>query len=33
MGYADYDVNISAPQGWLVAATGELTNPDEALSK
>jgi hypothetical protein len=33
MGYADYDVNISAPQGWLVAATGELTNPNEALSK
>lgn len=33
MGYADYDVNISLPQGWLVAATGELTNPVEVLSR
>jgi hypothetical protein len=33
MDYADYDVNISLPQGWLVAATGELTNPDVVLSK
>lgn len=33
MGYADYDVNLSVPQGWLVAATGELTNPDVVLSK
>ena len=33
MGYADYDVNISLPQGWLVAATGELTNANEVLSK
>jgi hypothetical protein len=32
MGYADYDVNLSVPQGWLVAATGELTNPNEVLS-
>jgi len=32
MDYADYDVNISLPQGWLVAATGELTNPNEVLS-
>jgi hypothetical protein len=33
MDYADYDVNLSAPQGWLVAATGELTNPNEVLSR
>lgn len=33
MGYADYDVTIRAPQGWLVAATGELQNPEEVLSK
>jgi hypothetical protein len=32
MGYADYDVNVSVPQGWLVAATGELTNAQEVLS-
>jgi hypothetical protein len=32
MDYADYDVNLSVPQGWLVAATGELTNPNEVLS-
>lgn len=33
MDYADYDVNISLPQGWLVGATGDLTNPNEVLSK
>ncbi|HEX3865967.1 MAG TPA: hypothetical protein VHV78_04410, partial [Gemmatimonadaceae bacterium] len=33
MDYADYDVNISLPQGWLVAATGELTNPNDVLSR
>jgi hypothetical protein len=33
MDYADYDVNLSVPQGWLVAATGELTNPNEVLSQ
>lgn len=33
MDYADYDVNISVPQGWLVASTGELTNPADVLSK
>ncbi|HEX4681799.1 MAG TPA: M1 family metallopeptidase [Gemmatimonadaceae bacterium] len=33
MGYADYDVNVSLPQGWLVGATGELTNASEVLSK
>lgn len=33
MGYADYDVNIALPQGWLVGATGELTNPNDVLSR
>jgi hypothetical protein len=33
MDYADYEVNLSLPQGWLVAATGELTNPNDVLSK
>lgn len=33
MGYADYDVNISLPQGWLIASTGELTNANQVLSK
>jgi hypothetical protein len=33
MDYADYDVNLSVPQGWLVGATGELTNPEQVLSR
>jgi len=33
MGYADYEVNLNVPQGWLVGATGELTNPTEVLSR
>ncbi|HEU4642662.1 MAG TPA: M1 family metallopeptidase [Gemmatimonadaceae bacterium] len=32
MDYADYDVAITAPDGWLVAATGELDDPDSVLS-
>ena len=32
MDFADYDVNISLPQGWLVAATGDLMNADVVLS-
>ena len=32
MDYADYEVNLSLPQGWLVGATGELTNAAEVLS-
>ncbi len=32
MGYADYDVRLTVPQGWLVGATGELQNPDDVLS-
>ncbi len=32
MGYADYDVRLTVPQNWLVAATGTLQNPSEILS-
>ena len=32
MGYGDYDVSITVPEGWLVAATGTLQNPDVVLS-
>ena len=31
MGYADYDVTITAPTGWLVSATGELTNARDVI--
>jgi len=31
MGFADYDVRLTLPEGWLVAATGELQNADEVL--
>ena len=33
MGYADYEVNLNVPQGWLVGATGELMNPNDVLSR
>ena len=32
MDYADYDVAITVPEGFLVAATGELVNGDDVLS-
>ena len=32
MGYADYDVALTVPEGWLVAATGTLQNPEQVLS-
>jgi hypothetical protein len=32
MGYADYDVEITLPEGWLVSATGTLANPDDVLT-
>jgi hypothetical protein len=32
MGYADYDVSLTVPQGWLIASTGELTNASDILS-
>src|SRR5262249_42411000 len=31
MDYADYDVSITLPMGWLVGATGELTNGEQIL--
>ncbi len=31
MGYADYDVALTLPSGWLVSATGELTNAPQVL--
>ncbi len=33
MGYADYDVALTVPAGWLVTSTGELTNADEVLAE
>jgi hypothetical protein len=32
MGYADYDVSITVPAGWLVGATGTLQNADAVLT-
>ncbi len=32
MGYADYDVALTLPAGWLVGATGTLENDAEILS-
>ena len=32
MGYADYDVSLDVPAGWLVWGTGTLQNPDEVLT-
>ncbi len=31
MGYADYDVRLTVPEGWVLRATGELQNPQEVL--
>lgn len=33
MGYADYDLFVTAPVGYLVRATGELQNPDAVLTE
>jgi hypothetical protein len=30
--YADFEVLLTVPEGWLVSATGELDNPDEVLT-
>lgn len=30
--YGDFDVQITVPRNWIVAATGELANPEEVLS-
>ena len=32
MGYADYDVSLRVPSGWLVVATGDLANSAQVLS-
>ncbi len=32
MGYGNYDVALTLPEGWLVTSTGKLTNPSEVLS-
>lgn len=32
MGYGDYDVSITVPEGWLVGSTGTLQNPDAVLT-
>ena len=32
MGYADYDVALTVPAGWLVGSTGELKNPSDVLT-
>ena len=33
MGYADYDVAITVPEGWLVGATGTLVDAAEVLPR
>lgn len=30
--FADYEVDVRVPEGWLVGATGSHTNPDETLT-
>lgn len=30
--YGDFDVQITAPEGWLVSASGVLQNPEEVLT-
>jgi hypothetical protein len=32
MGYGDYDVELTIPEGWLIGGTGTLTNAAEVLS-
>jgi len=32
MGWADYDISVTVPDGWLVGATGTLQNPDDVLT-
>ena len=32
MGYADYDVSLTVPQGWLIGATGTLQNSAQVLT-
>ena len=32
MGFADYDISFTVPEGWLVGSTGTLQNPDAVLT-
>jgi len=32
MGYADYDLALTVPEGWLVGSTGTLQNPGDVLT-
>ena len=32
MGYGDYEVDLTLPEGWLVNGTGELVNAEDVLS-
>jgi hypothetical protein len=32
MGYADYDVALTVPAGWLIGSTGELKNASDVLT-
>ncbi len=32
MGYGDYDVSLTVPQGWLIGATGSLQNGAQVLT-
>ncbi len=31
MGYGNYDVSLTVPEGWLTVGTGDLLNPDQTL--
>jgi hypothetical protein len=33
MDFADYDVKLTVPEGWIVAATGQLQNSEEILNR
>ena len=33
MGYADYDVALTVPEGWLIGATGTLVNAGDVLTE
>ena len=33
MGYGNYDVAITVPEGWVIGATGALQNPEAVLSE
>ncbi|MGF1669164.1 MAG: M1 family metallopeptidase [Balneolaceae bacterium] len=32
-GFAEYQLSVTAPEGWIVMGTGEFLNPDETLSE